>query len=183
MGSLSYTLWKACSLHLQEVMARLEAAQEHRTLSDDEFRLCKILKCKILGLAAIERSRAKQKSRLTWIRNGDANTKYFHLMASIRKKKNFMGPLSNGSEMANNQSEKQRIVFDHYSNHIGACCPRNCGINFQALGWQPLQLQHLDDPFTEQEVTRTINVMPKEKARARWFHWSFLRYLLRNNQI
>jgi hypothetical protein len=37
------------------------------------------------GLAAIEKSRARQKCRITWHRKGDANTKFFQIMSDIRK--------------------------------------------------------------------------------------------------
>jgi hypothetical protein len=34
-----------------------------------------------------------KKSRIIWLRLGDANTKYFHLMANARKTKNFIHSL------------------------------------------------------------------------------------------
>jgi hypothetical protein len=104
----------------REVIAQLESVQEGRALSGEEVQLCKHLKKRLLGLVAIERSRARQKSRLTWMKLGDTNTKYFQAIASARKKKIFIESLLAGSQMAINQLDKHNFVFNHYKNHIGA---------------------------------------------------------------
>jgi Mn-dependent DtxR family transcriptional regulator len=85
-------------------------------------------------------------------------------MANVRKKKNYILSLTNGTETATTQVEKHRLTFDHFHNHLGSYAQRKHGLNFEALGWQPQQLLHLDTPFTEQEVAATIKAMPKEKA-------------------
>jgi hypothetical protein len=69
----------------REVVDQLERAQETRHLYLDEISLLKHLKQRILGLVPIEKSRARQKSRITWLRKGDTNTKFFQIMANIRK--------------------------------------------------------------------------------------------------
>jgi hypothetical protein len=69
----------------REVVDQLERAQETRHLYLDEISLLKHLKQRILGLAPIEKSRARQKSRITWLRKGDTNTKFFQIMDNIRK--------------------------------------------------------------------------------------------------
>jgi hypothetical protein len=51
----------------REVIACLEVAQESRAITEQERDLIKALKMRILGLAAIEKCRARQKSRLTWL--------------------------------------------------------------------------------------------------------------------
>jgi hypothetical protein len=52
----------------REVIAYLEVAQESRAITQQERDLIKALKMRILGLAAIEKCKARQKSRLTWLR-------------------------------------------------------------------------------------------------------------------
>jgi hypothetical protein len=70
-----------------EVINQLESTQESRELIEEEHLLKKLLKHQILGLANIERSRARQKSRLTLVKKEDVNTKYFQIMANVRKGK------------------------------------------------------------------------------------------------
>jgi hypothetical protein len=52
----------------REVIAQLQKAQENRILIDTERNLLQLLKMRLLGLAAIEKSRVKQKSRITWLK-------------------------------------------------------------------------------------------------------------------
>lgn len=72
---------------VKEILLQLEAAQEFRNLTANELELRRRLKARSMGLAAIEKARIRQKSRLTNIRCGDANTKLFHIRASSRAKK------------------------------------------------------------------------------------------------
>jgi hypothetical protein len=74
----------------REVIYQLETTQELRILCPTESQLLSTLKHRIMRLATIEKSRAKQKSRITWLRKGDANTKYFQLMANVRKQKHYI---------------------------------------------------------------------------------------------
>ena len=61
-----------------EIILRLDVAQETRLLTKLELAPRKKLKTRLLGLAAIERVRKRQASRVTWLRVGDANTKNFN---------------------------------------------------------------------------------------------------------
>ena len=42
------------------------------------------------GLASLERTIARQPSRVRWLRDGDADTKIFHAVANGRRIKNFI---------------------------------------------------------------------------------------------
>lgn len=67
-----------------DVIFNLDVAQEDRPHSDTERDLRKLLKARLLGIAALERIRWRQRSRLTGIKCGDANTQLFHLRANGR---------------------------------------------------------------------------------------------------
>jgi hypothetical protein len=64
-------------LHMAlEIILRLDLVQECRQLSEEELHLRKKLKTRVLGLAAVERARKKQASRITNLKLGDANTSF-----------------------------------------------------------------------------------------------------------
>jgi hypothetical protein len=85
---------------VQVTLLHLEWAQEDRQLSGEELEFCHYLKAKALGLAAIPKARAKQHSRLSWIRQGDTNTSFFQIHATVRRKKNYIRNINTSSGMA-----------------------------------------------------------------------------------
>jgi hypothetical protein len=74
---------------------------ESRALSHGERGLRKLLKRKLLGLASLERTIARQRSRITWLSEGDACTRFFHLHANHQRRKNFIAHFKvDGSHVA-----------------------------------------------------------------------------------
>lgn len=65
-----------------ELIFRLDLAMETRSLSSGELALRRTLKRKLLGLSSLERSIARQRSHLTWMKEGNANTKFFQRHAA-----------------------------------------------------------------------------------------------------
>ena len=94
-------------LHMAlDVVHHLDIAQETRELSTAEFQLRRRLKRRILGPAVIERTRKRQASRIANLREGDANTKFFHLKANARKRKNHIQRLQKDGGWAATHEEK-----------------------------------------------------------------------------
>jgi len=89
----------------------------------------------------------------------------FHLHARHRKRKNFISKLlSDDGHILTSQVEKEKNVFDFYSNLLGESLDREVTINLDELAIPNFDLSELDAPFSEDEVWRTINSLPSDKA-------------------
>jgi hypothetical protein len=72
------------------VIHKLDSALDRRSLSAEERWLRRTLKLILLSLSSLERTMARQCSRMRWLRDGDANTKLFHSVANGRRAMNFI---------------------------------------------------------------------------------------------
>jgi hypothetical protein len=98
----------------REVVFKLEQAQDKRQLLHAELELCKELKFKLLGLASLSRTSTRQRSRLTFLREGDAHTKFFHLEACHRSRKNFIDSLQQQGMTIVGKVQKEGALFQHF---------------------------------------------------------------------
>jgi hypothetical protein len=61
----------------------------------------------------------KLRSRLTWLSQEDANTNYFHIHASHRRRKNFIGSLKDGHQVVSLQKDIEDTIYQHYKQCLG----------------------------------------------------------------
>jgi hypothetical protein len=156
--------WKLSWAILNLTLANLEKAQEERTLTPEELEFKRYLKTKSMGMATVQKSRARQHARLTWIRKGDTNTRFFQLHANMRKKRSFIASLNGESGTAISQENKLELVFNHFSNIMGKPSGRTRAVNWNDLGYVHHNLDDLDASFTAQEIESVVKNMPQEKA-------------------
>lgn len=147
-----------------DIIQRLDVAQERRELTQAEYRLRLGLKRRLFGFAVIERAWKKQAARLTNIKEGDANTKYFHRRINARKRKNHIFRLRKQNGWAVTHTEKEHTIAEHFRQVMGRPEPRECDLNCQSLGLTPVDLSGLDDPFTKTEIHKALSEMPVDKA-------------------
>ncbi|XP_073355090.1 uncharacterized protein [Aegilops tauschii subsp. strangulata] len=96
------------------VIHRLDCAQENRALGQLEIWLRKSLKQALLGLAALERTIDRQRSRMKWLKEGDANTKLFQAVADGRRSKNFIAHVKKDGVLITDQELKEKAFFEAY---------------------------------------------------------------------
>jgi hypothetical protein len=72
---------------VKEVIWLLDQARERRALSQEEIDYRSRLKEIYLGLITVEKVKVRQRSRLTNIKYGDANTSYFSSRQIVEKRK------------------------------------------------------------------------------------------------
>lgn len=88
-------------------------------LSETEFKLRAALKKWVLGLAVIEHFRKRQASRMTNLKEGDANTHFFHLKPKSRRRKNHISRLQSIDRWVVTHQEKEQVVQNFFNNMLG----------------------------------------------------------------
>ena len=101
------------------VILRLDTAQEQRSLSPEECDLRSRLKRRVISLAVLERARKNQCARIINLRDGDANTKFFHRRINARRRKNHIHRIKHANGWVTEHEEKEKIVHDHFSEVMG----------------------------------------------------------------
>lgn len=145
------------SVRLQLALARetilgLDTAEESRALTSQERELCRSLKQWTLGLASLARTIARQRSRLTFLREGDANTRFFHLQACHRGRKSWIGRLWIDQAEVIDMPQIAQGLYEHYQNLIGTPFTRTRRFDLSLLQLLSCDLCQLDIVFTKAEV-------------------------------
>lgn len=158
MGNVSSQLALAkMTLHL------LEIAKDSRPLCSAEEWLRKQLKLLCLHLSSLERTIARLRSRVNFVKTGNANTVFFHAQARFRKK-NFIHKLMVGEYLITSQEAKQQAIFMFYKDLIGKEVERNFSLNLADFHKGNLELSHFDNPISLAEIKSAVLSLPKDKA-------------------
>lgn len=153
-----------CQLFMaREVISQLDVAQERHDLTDDEYALRAELKRHSLGLASMARTIARHRSRIRFLGEGDANTKYFHLQACHRSRKNFIPMVQHEGRWFSDEEAKADLIFEYYNDILGKPFRREHSLHLHDLLPQ-LDLTGLDTCFSEDEIWVTIKELPSDRA-------------------
>jgi len=148
----------------RQLIGILDVVQEFRQLSAEEIQLRRDLKLRFLGMVAVEKLRCKQASRMTSIRAAEANTKLFYLQAKGRKRKNFISELQEGSTTLRSHGDKEGCLLNHFSKLFGPPPSRAQTLNWENLGLPRVNLDHLEEEFSEEEIHAVVKELKSDKA-------------------
>jgi hypothetical protein len=149
----------------KELLHQLEIAQDNRALSIDELWLRNKLKKNCLALSSLSRTIARLRSRIEWLKKGDANTALLHAHLRYRKNKNFIVKVESSDGQTITTHEHKAVEFTtYYRALLGSHEDRDVTIDLDALGVLTHDLALLDSPFLEDEVWETIKRLPTNKA-------------------
>uniref|UniRef100_A0A2N9J6S4 Reverse transcriptase domain-containing protein n=1 Tax=Fagus sylvatica TaxID=28930 RepID=A0A2N9J6S4_FAGSY len=132
---------------------RLEAIAENRALSEEEKAEKSNLRIEWEKLSLMEEISWRQKSRVTWLKEGDKNTKYFHSVANSHRRNNSIRQISIDGELSSNQADIKAHICSFYRNLYTEefyCRPMLDGLNFNVI--QGEDASWLERPFEEDEV-------------------------------
>jgi hypothetical protein len=147
-----------------EVILCLVIAMDSCLLSPEERALWRLLKKKLLGLASLEQTLARQRSRLLWLREGDACTHFFHTQASHRRRKNFIGHLMVDNRRVADHVNKVEAVDSFFGELLGSSVDRPFSLDLDFLRIPSIDLRHIDGEFSMEEVWKAVKGMPLDKC-------------------
>jgi hypothetical protein len=122
------------------------------------------MKVKCLGIAALERCMWRQRSRFLWLKEGDCNSKFFHVKASARRRKSLIPSITVNDVTTVDQERKKEAIWKHFNDLIGTYKPSSSSINLSILQFPVIDMQSLSNPILESEVRETILELHPEKA-------------------
>lgn len=154
MKSLQYLIFPILFVVWETMLStvNLESAQEKRPLSPHEQELRKELKMKTLGLASLSRTIARQRSRIHFLAEGDANTRFFQIQACHRRRKNYIHTIKHNDNTLVTESDKRAVVDDYYESIMSTHRPRSARLNLDFLGLPTRDLASIDCCFSENEI-------------------------------
>jgi hypothetical protein len=63
---------------------------------------------------------ARLRPRVHYLKDDDANTKFFHMQACLRKKRNFISKLEDDGRIVTNHEQMQEVLDGFFSNLLGS---------------------------------------------------------------
>ena len=101
----------------------------------------------------MEETSWRQKSRETWLKEGDRNTRFFHRMANAHRRRNCLNSISiNGRKYDSETNIKEGLVnaFQNLFSVPGGWRPSIPDLAFNEIGNE--EAAKLEDIFSEEEI-------------------------------
>jgi hypothetical protein len=106
----------------------------------------------------------RQRSRITYLAEGDANTRFFHLQACHRNKKSFIPTITVDDVEIIHEEAKREAINTYFEEILGPSAPDSINLDFPRLCVPTSDLPSLDYCFSEEEVWETIKELPSDRA-------------------
>ncbi|GAU19761.1 hypothetical protein TSUD_78870 [Trifolium subterraneum] len=96
----------------------LDSKGEEGVLTDEERDELRSVSADIHSLSRVNASICWQQSRLLWLREGDANSRYFHSVLASRRRQNALSVIMVDSVRMEGVQPIRQAVFNHFSSHF-----------------------------------------------------------------
>ena len=104
------------------------------------------------------------RNTVRWVKLGDENTNFFHTMATISHKRNFIVSLTKpDGSVVTDHDQKANLLWASYKERLGISEFSNISYNLSDLLTEH-NLEHLDSEFGHEEIEHVIRTLPNSNA-------------------
>jgi mannosylglycoprotein endo-beta-mannosidase len=153
---------------LMTQIIQLDVQADSSGLDDEEWAQRYYLEDQLLQIVGAEEEYWRQRGRVKWAVQGDANTAYFHAVANGRRRKCTISSINLGNEITNDPSKIQSAIYDFYRDLLGSEGNRTCSLSPRT--WPTTSQVSLEDnnqlmiTFTETELDSIVREMKSDTA-------------------
>jgi hypothetical protein len=140
----------------KEELNRLEIKGESVGLSMEEVLNMRETATKLHELSNLNCSIQWQNSRVRWLKEGDANSSYFHRCINKRRRENEILSLEWNGRQIKGVSEIKGAIVDHFQDHFSARGVRPIPANMEFKKINNAEREELVQEFSEDEVRMAV---------------------------
>lgn len=142
---------------LESFMQSLDNEENHQNLEENELQDRQLAQIELQEWIKRESFWA-QKSRAQWLKEGDRNTRNFHAIASIRKRKNAIESMTKNGTILNNPFEIRKAVTNYFKiifTEKSQKRPMFENLDFNQFTLE--QAENLISPFFDSEINAAVS--------------------------
>lgn len=150
---------------LEGKISDIDMAANDRNLSNDEVASRASLQVELWNWLRRKESYWAQNSRAKWISEGDKNTRYFHTIASMRRRKNCIDVIKSGNQIIQDPEEIKSEAVNFFSTIFKeehSQRPYFSNLDFKTLNL--VQGQQLEERFSCEEIDQAVASCDGSKA-------------------
>uniref|UniRef100_A0A2N9HZL5 Reverse transcriptase domain-containing protein n=1 Tax=Fagus sylvatica TaxID=28930 RepID=A0A2N9HZL5_FAGSY len=144
---------------------QFDVLMENRHLSEDEILQKERIRADVERNALMDEISWRQKSQALWLREGDKNTRFFHLLANSHRRNNTISTLLINEDLSSEPDDIAECITRFYQNLFKKeDCRRPLldGLDFSILSSEAAL--GLEKPFEEEEVLGVVHGFVGDKA-------------------
>ncbi|CAJ2644025.1 unnamed protein product [Trifolium pratense] len=157
MSIINILSYLKISITFKVRLSTLDEKGEEDALSEAELAELHGVSYDIHSLSKLHASISWQQSRSLWLKEGDANSKYFHAILASRRRRNALSIIQVGGVTLEGVTPIRQAVFSHFESHFKAPNVERPGVdNLQFKRLNQVEIGGLIKPFTEDEVKQAV---------------------------
>ncbi|PNX58703.1 cysteine-rich receptor-like protein kinase, partial [Trifolium pratense] len=143
--------------NLKNKLSALDEKGEEDDLSEEDLVELHGVSYDIHSLSRLHASISWQQSRSLWLKEGDANSKYFHSVLASRRRRNALSVIQVDGVTLEGVNPIRQAVFSHFESHFQAPNVDRPGVDdLQFKRLDPMEIGGLTKPFSETEVKLAV---------------------------